>query len=84
METDAKRVHTDAMAISLRPSQALRLWQFVTLSGVRDSAPDLTLRQLAILLTVYLDPPPHTVRGLAATLRVTSRWSPGRSTRWAR
>ncbi len=34
------------MAISLRPSQALRLWQFVTLSGVRDSAPDLTLRQL--------------------------------------
>ena len=59
------------MAISLRPSQALRLWQQVTLSEVRDDAPDLTMRQAAILLTIYLDPPPHTVRGLAAQLGVT-------------
>lgn len=29
------------------------------------------MRQAAILLTVYLDPPPHTVRGLAARLGVT-------------
>lgn len=55
----------------MRPSQALRLWQQVTLSEVRDDAPDLTMRQAAILLTVYLDPPPHTVRGLAARLSVT-------------
>ncbi|HWG03923.1 MAG TPA: MarR family transcriptional regulator [Beijerinckiaceae bacterium] len=33
--------------------------------------PDFTLRQLAILLTIYLDPPPHTVRGLAKKLGVT-------------
>ena len=59
------------MAISLRPSQALRLWQQVTLSEVRDDAPDLTTRQMAILLTIYLDPPPHTIRGLAARLDVT-------------
>lgn len=59
------------MAILLRPSQALRLWQQVTLSEVRDDAPDLTVRQAAILLTIYLDPPPHTVRGLAAKLDVT-------------
>jgi DNA-binding MarR family transcriptional regulator len=59
------------MTITLRPSQALRLWQQVTLSEVRDDAPDLTMRQAAILLTVYLDPPPHTVRGLAARLNVT-------------
>lgn len=32
---------------------------------------DLTLRQMAILLQIYLVPPPHTVRGLAATLGVT-------------
>ena len=57
--------------ISLRPTQALRLWQQVALSEVRDDAPDLTLRQTAILLTIYLDPPPHTVRGLAARLGVT-------------
>lgn len=59
------------MAVLLRPSQALRLWQSVLLSEVRDDAPDLTSRQMAILLSVYLDPPPHTVRGLAASLRVT-------------
>ena len=29
------------------------------------------MRQAAILLTVYLEPPPHTVRGLAARLGVT-------------
>ena len=59
------------MAITMRPSQALRLWQQVLLADVRDDAPDLTMRQMAILLTIYLDPPPHTVRGLAARLNVT-------------
>jgi DNA-binding MarR family transcriptional regulator len=59
------------MSIVLRPSQALRLWQQVALCEVRDDAPDLTMRQAAILLTIYLDPPPHTVRGLAAKLDVT-------------
>jgi DNA-binding MarR family transcriptional regulator len=59
------------MAVHLRPSQALRLWQQVTLSEVLGKKPDLTQRQAAILLTVYLDPPPHTVRGLAARLDVT-------------
>ncbi|MDH6230960.1 DNA-binding MarR family transcriptional regulator [Mesorhizobium soli] len=59
------------MAVHLRPSQALRLWQQVSLAEVRDDALDLTVRQMAILLTIYLDPPPHTVRGLAARLNVT-------------
>jgi DNA-binding MarR family transcriptional regulator len=36
-----------------------------------EAAPDFTLRQLAVLLTIYLDPPPHTVRGLAKKLGVT-------------
>ena len=36
-----------------------------------DGAPDFTLRQLSILLTVYLEQPPHTVRGLARKLGVT-------------
>lgn len=57
--------------IVLRPLQALRLWQQVALSEVSDDAPDLTLRQTAILLSIYLDAPPHTVRGLAAKLGVT-------------
>lgn len=59
------------MSIALRPGQALRLWQQVTLSEVRDDASDLTMRQMAVLLTVYLEPPPHTIRGLAARLDVT-------------
>ena len=57
--------------VVLRPIRAWRLWQQGTLSDVRDDAPDLTMRQMAILLTVYLDAPPHTVRGLAAKLGVT-------------
>ncbi len=59
------------MGISMRASQALRLWQQVSLAEVRDDVPDLSERQMAILLTIYLDPPPHTVRGLAQYLGVT-------------
>jgi Transcriptional regulators len=59
------------MSVTLRASEALRLWQQVCLSEVRADAFDLSFRQAAILLTVYLDPPPHTVRGLAAHLGVS-------------
>ena len=59
------------MAVEMRPAQALKLWHEVTLDLVKDSQPDLSARQLAILLTVYLEPPPHTVRGLAQKLCVT-------------
>ena len=57
--------------VALRPGQALRLWRDVALAQVCDDAPDLTPRQTAILLIVYLEPPPHTVRGLAKRLNVT-------------
>ncbi|MCX8281859.1 MarR family winged helix-turn-helix transcriptional regulator [Phyllobacterium sp. 0TCS1.6C] len=57
--------------IELKPIQALTLWKDMAVSEVRDDAHDLTLRQLAILLTIYLEPPPHTIRGLAAKLSVT-------------
>ena len=59
------------MGIALRPSQALRLWQQVTVAEVASGMPDLSMRQMAILLTIYLNAPPHTIRGLAATLKVT-------------
>jgi DNA-binding MarR family transcriptional regulator len=57
--------------VDLRPSQALRLWHDVHLELVRDDERDLSARQVSILLTVYLEKPPHTVRGLAAKLDVT-------------
>lgn len=59
------------MAVEMRPAQALKLWQDVTLDLVKDKQADLSSRQLGILLTVYLEPPPHTVRGLAQKLCVT-------------
>lgn len=59
------------MPVELTATEALGLWHRVTLEQVRFEGPDLSLRQLAILLQVYLVPPPHTVRGLAAELRVT-------------
>ena len=40
------------------------------LSSVRADGPDLSTRQMTIFLQVYLAPPPHTVRGLAETLRI--------------
>ncbi|MFN7168197.1 MAG: MarR family transcriptional regulator [Pannonibacter sp.] len=59
------------MAVEIRASQALKLWHDVNLSLVRDEEQDLSARQITILLTVYLELPPHTVRGLAARLGVT-------------
>ncbi len=50
---------------------ALDLWRKVTVQAVRRDAPDLSARQMAVLLTVYMTPPPHTVRGLASAFRVT-------------
>lgn len=59
------------MAVDLNASQALGLWHRVALDQVKSGQADLTMRQMAILLHIYLVPPPHTVRGLAATLHVT-------------
>ena len=59
------------MSVELSHSQALRLLHDVALKQVRDGGFDLSNRQLAILLTIYLELPPHTVRGLAQKLTVT-------------
>jgi DNA-binding MarR family transcriptional regulator len=59
------------MPVALRTLQALKLWHDVNLTLVRDGEPDLSSRQIAILLTIYLEAPPHTIRGLAAKLGVT-------------
>jgi DNA-binding MarR family transcriptional regulator len=59
------------MPISLESPQALKLWHDVGLTQVKDDEPDLSIRQMTILLTIYLEPPPHTVRGIAAKLNVS-------------
>jgi DNA-binding MarR family transcriptional regulator len=59
------------VAIEIRPGQALKLLYDFSYALVRDGELDLSARQLVVLLTVYLEPPPHTVRGLASKLGVT-------------
>jgi DNA-binding MarR family transcriptional regulator len=48
----------------------LTIWRDVMADAVRADGPDLSMRQWAILLTVYLNPGPHTVRALARDLNV--------------
>ena len=55
----------------LDPKNALALWHAVTLAGIERDQPDLTTRQMAVLLHVYLAEPPHTVRGLADALNAS-------------
>jgi DNA-binding MarR family transcriptional regulator len=50
--------------------QALSLWLDITSQAVKAKGPDLTARQTAMMLTIYLETGPHTVRGLAKKLGV--------------
>ena len=59
------------MSLALTPAQSLKLWHDVSLAMVRDAEADLSLRQISILLTIYLEAPPHTVRDLARKLEVS-------------
>lgn len=51
--------------------RALAGWMQTLISYVRSGQPDLTNRQMALMLLVYLTPGPHTVRGLANILGVS-------------
>jgi len=57
--------------VQMRPAQALRLWHDVSLALALDAEPDLSVRQITVLITIYLEPEPHTVRALAAKLGVS-------------
>jgi DNA-binding MarR family transcriptional regulator len=46
-------------------------WMQTLVGYVRSGQPDLTNRQMALLLLVYLTSGPHTVRGLAQALGVS-------------
>ena len=51
--------------------RALKSWMQTLIRYVRSGQPDLTNRQMALMLLVYLTPGPHTVRGLALVLGVS-------------
>ena len=58
------------MAVNLLQDEALELWRETLSATVRDDSPDLSARQMAIVLTVYTSPPPHSVRALAEILGI--------------
>ena len=51
--------------------QCLELWRHALVASVRGDAPDLSARQMALMLSVYLGSGPHTVRGLALALKIS-------------
>ena len=51
--------------------ESLAGWMRALIAYVRSGEPDLTNRQMALLMLVYLTPGPHTVRGLAKVLGVS-------------
>jgi len=62
-----------APAVELdRPGmKSLGQWMQTLVDYVRSGKPDLTNRQMALMMTVYIDAGPHTVRGLAEALNVS-------------
>jgi len=57
--------------MTMHPIEALNLWNRIMLRSMRELPQDLSTRQTAIMLTVYLTPPPHTVRSLSETLNIS-------------
>lgn len=51
--------------------QSLEMWRHALVASVRGEAPDLSARQMALMLSVYLADGPHTVRGLAQALHIS-------------
>lgn len=59
------------MAETMTPQDALKLWQRVTYRALKELPYDLSQRQMGVLLTVYFQPPPHTIRNLAVQLGIS-------------
>jgi DNA-binding MarR family transcriptional regulator len=64
--TSEERLTTDNRAIKM-----LTQWMRALVDYVRSGEPDLTNRQMALMMMVYVQPGPHTVRGLAEALNVS-------------
>lgn len=59
------------MTGTITPQDALTLWQRIVSCSLRELPYDLSQRQTAVLLAVYMSPPPHTIRSLSASLNVS-------------
>lgn len=66
------QIAKESLAETDRPGlQPLRQWMRTLVDYVRSGKPDLTNRQMALMMTVYIGNGPHTVRGLAEALHVS-------------
>lgn len=61
----------NVMATPFDTQDALKLWQRVVSRSLRELPYDLSQRQTGVLLSVYMSPPPHTIRSLAEQLNVS-------------
>ncbi len=63
--------YEEPLQLQRRGLDMLNQWMRTLVDYVRSGKPDLTNRQMALMMTVYIGPGPHTVRGLAETLHVS-------------
>lgn len=52
-------------------TDALNMWRLALHDSVRSDVADLSARQMAVLLEVYIEEPPHRVRDLARKLNIS-------------
>lgn len=56
---------------SSKTIRALSFWHGVTATALRKMPMDLSARQTAVLMNVYLMPPPHSIKSLAEELMIS-------------
>ncbi|MDE3059716.1 MAG: MarR family transcriptional regulator [Pseudomonadota bacterium] len=61
----------DEKIASSKTIRALMLWHKVTAAALKQMPVDLSARQTALLLNVYLMPPPHSIKSLAEELMIS-------------
>jgi DNA-binding MarR family transcriptional regulator len=65
------QVKEDKAVGSSKIIRALSFWHGVTATALKQMPIDLSARQTAVLLNVYLMPPPHSIKSLAEDLIIS-------------
>ena len=65
------QVKEDKIVGSSKIIRALSFWHGVTATALKQMPIDLSARQTAVLLNVYLMPPPHSIKSLAEDLMIS-------------
>ncbi len=68
---NAQSAPETAIEVDRPGKKQLSQWMSTLVDYVRSGKPDLTNRQMALMMTVYIGAGPHTVRGLAEALNVS-------------